>query len=54
MKNSILDQIYAGYEKNVKKEDCSFQINLQIFYRLFFFIGITSFLKIHQKQFYRN
>ena len=36
MKNFILHQIYARYEKNVTWENCSFQKDLQITLWLFF------------------
>ena len=53
MKNSIMHQIYARYEKNVKKENCLFQKDLQISFRLFSYKSyIFSFN--HQKQFYEN
>ena len=35
MKNSILHQIYARYEKNVKEENRSFKKDLQVIYRVF-------------------
>ena len=41
MKNSILYQIYARYEKSVKKKNCLFQSDLQIY--CCFFTGVISF-----------
>ena len=53
MKNSILHRIYARYEKNVRKKNCSLRKDLQISFCLFFNKSyIFSFL--HQKRLYEN
>ena len=54
MKNSILQQIYVRYEKNVEKENCSFRKDLQISFLLFFHKISYIFLFIHQKRLYEN
>ena len=51
MKTSILHQIYAKYEKNVKKKNYSFEDLLQIWCLLFFHWGYIFFF-IHQKRFH--
>ena len=53
MENSILHQIYPGYEKNVGKQNCLFEKDLKIRFSLFFYKSyIFSF--IQQKLFYEN
>ena len=53
MHNSILHQIYARYEKNIGKDNCWLQKDLQISSWLLFHESyIFSF--IHEKRFYEN
>ena len=50
MKNSISQQIYAGYEKNLKKQNCSLEKYLRICY-LLFFIRVVYFLLLIKNVF---
>ena len=42
MKNSILHQIHARYEQNVRKENHSFQKDIQISFEIFFHLFIKN------------
>ena len=48
MQNFILHQIYAGYEKKVWKQNCSFQKYIQIFYIDYFSIRVVFFILLRK------